>query len=109
MGSHFLTAQEFRRMISFRLKLGSLLACMAVAAVSGSYVTNQSPKCRTEYDSVMSYEQQCSTTYEQECSTLQEESCSPRVEKSCDTVQVQVCSTSYDRECVTNQERQCSI
>merc|ERR1712243_250531 len=93
------------RMISFSVKLVAL-ACLAVV-VNASYVTHhETPKCRTEYDTVTSYEQRCSTTYEQECSTVQEESCSPRVEKTCDTVDVQECSTTYERECATNQERQ---
>merc|ERR1712212_71276 len=106
-GESLLNNRELRSMISCSYKLVSLLVCLAVA-VNASYVTHHTPKCRTEYDTVTSYEQQCSTTYEQECSTVQEESCSPRVEKSCATVEVQECSTSYERECSTNHERQCS-
>merc|ERR1711936_108870 len=51
-----------------------------------------SEKCRTEYDTVTSYEQQCSTSYEQECSTVQE----------------QQCSTVYEQECTSSNEQQCS-
>merc|ERR1712179_757161 len=107
MGQSFQVSRDSRRMINCSFKLVSLLACFA-AAVNASYVTHDTPKCRTEYDTVTPYEQQCSTTYEQESNTVQEESCSPRVEKSCDTVDVQECSTTYERECATNHERQCS-
>merc|ERR1711909_238402 len=95
---------ELSRMISFILKLVSLLACLAVVA-NASYATHDTPKqCLTEYDTETSYGHQCSTSYEQECNTVQEEICSPRVEKSCATIDVQECSTTYERECATNQE-----
>merc|ERR1712179_318317 len=74
-----LVSLKLRRMICCSFKVVSLLACLTVA-VNASYVTDDSPRRRTEYDTVTSYEQQCSTSYEQECSTVQEESCSPRVE-----------------------------
>merc|ERR1712179_469765 len=85
-----LSSQEFWRMKSCSLKMVSLLVLLAIA-VNGSYVTHDTPRCRTEYDTETSYEQQCTTTYEQECNTVHEECCS-----------------SYERECATNQERQCS-
>merc|ERR1711970_585980 len=99
--SHFSSQPRVAKMISCSFKLVSALACLAVV-VNAGYVTHDAPRCRTEYDTVTSYEQQCSTSYEQECSTVQEESCSLRVEKSCATVEVQECSTVHERECVTN-------
>merc|ERR1711936_546264 len=102
-----LVSLKLKRMITFSLNLASLLACIAVV-VNASYVTDESPRCRTEYDTVTSYEQHCSNSYEQECNTVQEESCSPRVEKNCATIDVQECSTVYEQECTTEYEQQCS-
>merc|ERR1712153_257224 len=57
-------------------------------AVLGGYASHKSShqpshQCHTEYETVTSYEQQCSTSYEKECSTSY----------------AQECSTSFGQEC----------
>ena len=78
--------------------------------VDASYVsTNAHKKCHTEYDTVTSYEKQCSTTYEQECNTVQEQQCKPKVEEVCNTVDVQECSVSHESVCSQHEEKQCLV
>merc|ERR1712098_628415 len=100
-------------MISFSSNLVAFLLASVLAmvplSVDASYANPQVelPKCRTEYDTEISYEERCSTSHEQECDTINEEVCTPRVETLCDTVELQECTTSYERECSKNNERQC--
>merc|ERR1711909_110027 len=96
-GESFQVSRDSRRMINCSFKLVSLLACLA-AAVNASYVTHDTPRCRTEYDTVTSYEQQCSTNYEQECSTVYERECSTNHERQCSSRTEQQCSTVYEQE-----------
>merc|ERR1711875_181895 len=94
----------------FSIKSFALTTVLAALTVDASYVsTNAHKKCHTEYDTVTSYEKQCSTTYEQECNTVQEQQCNPKVEEVCNTVDVQECSVSHESVCSQHEERQCSI
>merc|ERR1711875_187531 len=65
-------------------------------------------KCRTEYQTTISYENKCSDTYEQVCSTVKEELCRPKVEEVCNTVNVKECSVSHDRVCTQQEDKLCS-
>merc|ERR1719260_231834 len=71
----------------------SSVACLAAVlltvTVDAGYVSPQVQRnCHTEYETVTSYENQCSTTYEKECSTVKDEHCKPKVEEVCHTVDV---------------------
>ena len=96
---HFLSFKSF-----------ALTTVLVALTVDASYVsTNAHKKCHTEYDTVTSYEKQCSTTYEQECNTVQEQQCKPKVEEVCNTVDVQECSVSHESVCSQHEEKQCSV
>merc|ERR1712243_484780 len=85
------------RMNFHSCKSFALTVVLVALTVDASYVsTNSHKKCHTEYDTVTSYEKQCSTTYEEECNTVQEQQCSPKVEEVCNTVDVQECSVSHE-------------
>jgi len=89
------------------LLLVSLLSTqLLVPAVTGGYAPRQ--ECHTEYETVTSYEEQCSTSYEQQCSTEHEQQCSTSYEKQCSTSHEQQCSTAYEQKCSTIYEDQCS-
>merc|ERR1719318_1874869 len=89
------------------LLLVSLLSTqLLVPAVTGGYAPRQ--ECHTEYETVTSYEEQCSTSYEQQCSTEHEQQCSTSYEKQCSTSHEEQCSTSYQQKCSTTYEDQCS-
>merc|ERR1712243_354255 len=75
------------RMNSHSCKSFALMVVLVALTVDASYVSTTShKKCHTEYDTVTSYEKQCSITYEEECNTVQEQQCSPKVEEVCNTV-----------------------
>merc|ERR1711875_64740 len=76
-----------------------VLVVAVVSIVSGSYLSKAPKKtpaknCRTEYETVTSYEQQCSHSYEKECNPVQLQECSPRVEEICIAQTVKECRTS---------------
>ena len=56
--------------------------------------------CHLEYETVISNEEQCSTSLEEECSVS--------VERFCNIFQVPECSVSHEKQCVTTHEQQCS-
>merc|ERR1711881_130863 len=82
-----------------------LVLVVAVASiVSGSYLSKASKKtpaknCRTEYETVTSYEQQCSHSNERECKPVQLQECSPRVEEICNAQTVKEYRTSFEEQC----------
>merc|ERR1719158_216268 len=94
--------------ISF--KSFALSTVLVALTVDASYVsTNAHKKCHTEYDTVTSYEKQCSISYEQECNTVQEQQCNPKAEEVCNTVQEQQCNPKVEEVCSQHEEKQCSV
>merc|ERR1711942_439846 len=89
-----LTYQGLSTSLLLTMKVGGCCVILAVlsSAVYGSYLTSvpkaptPAKNCRTEYETVTSYEQQCTESYEKECNTLEVNECSPRVEKICDAL-----------------------
>merc|ERR1712243_319898 len=110
MGKSLLVSFD-KRMNSVCCNLFVLFACLAAVlvpfTVDAGYVSKQN-HCRTEYETVTTYEKQCSTTNEEECSTVKEEQCKPKVEEVCNTVEVQDCCTTHEKQCSTSHEDKCS-
>merc|ERR1712098_1039569 len=112
-----LTCQELYTLFLFNMKVGGCCLIFAVlsSAVYGSYLTSvpkaptPTKNCRTEYETVTSYEQQCTESYEKECNTLEVNECSPRVEKICDALTFKECSTSHEERCSSEQQKHCAI
>merc|ERR1711942_613999 len=106
MGSYFWIASGFPLMMHFlSLKSFALATVLVTLTVDASYVsTSAHKKCHTEYDTVTSYEKQCSTTNDQECNTVQEQQYKPKVEEVCNTVDVQECSVSHESVCSQHEE-----
>merc|ERR1719318_832013 len=74
------------------LLVSALAPQLLLPAVDAGYAPRQD--CHTVYETVTSYEQQCSKSYEQECSTEQEQQCSTAYETRCSTTHEQQCSPS---------------
>merc|ERR1712055_738128 len=109
MGSHLVIHKN--SMNNFDRSLLVFSACLAFVllplTVDAGYVSKQAQakkNCHTEFETVTSYEEQCSTSYEQECSTVRDEHCAPKVEEVCNTVDVQECSVSHERVCTQHDE-----
>merc|ERR1712142_358883 len=71
---------------NFMVRGACLVVAVLASAVSGGYLTKSSApaaakNCHIEYETVTTYEQQCSTSYERDCNTVQLQECTPRVEK----------------------------
>merc|ERR1740137_74278 len=89
------------------------VTCLVLAMLSpahGSYLSKQQhhapqQQCHTEYDTVTSYEQQCSTSHERECSNTYEQQCSISTERACNTVDVQECTVSHEKQCTTTHDQ----
>merc|ERR1712236_160185 len=82
MGTYCLSALK-DSMNNFSFNLIALSACLALVrlpfTVDAGYVSKQEKRnCHTEYETVTTYENQCSTSYEQECSTVKDEHCTVR-------------------------------
>merc|ERR1711936_530201 len=110
MGTYCLSALK-DSMNNFSFNLIALSACLALlvlpTSVDAGYVSKQEKRnCHTEYETVTTYENQCSTSYEQECSTVKDEHCKPKVEEVCNTVDVQECSVSHERVCTQHDDKQ---
>merc|ERR1711942_550865 len=91
-----------------------VLVVAVVSIVNGSYLSKAPKKtpaknCRTEYETVTSYEQQCSHSYEKECNPVQLHERSPRVEEICRAQTVKECSTSFDEHCTKAHQNHCAI
>merc|ERR1719153_53268 len=83
-----------------------LFACLAAVlltfTVDAGYVSKKAHrKCHTEYETV--------TSYEKECSTVKDEHCKPKVEEVCNTVDVQECTLGHERVCTQHDDKQCSV
>merc|ERR1712179_402484 len=78
-----------------RSRCGPRLEQAAAEKLKNKYVSKQvKRKCHTEYETEITFENQCSTSYEQECTNVKDEHCTPKVEEVCNTVYVQECSVS---------------
>merc|ERR1712098_830730 len=115
MGTDYLSSEKpgLPNMISLNCFLVILLSAIVV---NGSYLSKvpkktpaQGKHCRAEYETVTSYEQQCSHSYEKECNPVQLHECSPRVEEICRAQTVKECSTSFDEQCTKAHQKDCSI
>merc|ERR1712112_598570 len=70
-----LTCEGLYSLFLITMKVGGCCVILAVlsSAVYGSYLTSvpkaptPTKNCRTEYETVTSYEQQCTDSYEKEC------------------------------------------
>merc|ERR1712179_700174 len=112
MGTYCLSALK-DSMNNINFNFIALSACLALVllpfTVDAGYVSKQEKRnCYTEYETVTSYENQCSTSYEKECNTVKDEHCKPKVEEVCNTVDVQECSLSHERVCTHHDDKQCS-
>jgi len=90
------------------LLLVSVLAAtqLLVPAVSGGITPRQ--ECRTEYETVTSYEEQCTTSSEKQCTISHELECSTSYQKQCVTTYEQECSTIKEVLCTSSYEDECS-
>merc|ERR1712234_59235 len=95
--------------IKMNMQLVAIVFACVTLCLDAGYVSHKNqPKCRTEYETVTSYEQQCTYTHEQECRDVPQQRCVPKVEKLCQTLDVQECTTRYERECTNRQENKCA-
>merc|ERR1712098_123610 len=91
-----------------------VLVVAVVSIVNGSYLSKASKQtpaknCRTEYETVTSYEQQCSHSYEKECNPVQLQECSPRVEEIFNAQTAKECRTSFEEQCTKEHQNHCAI
>merc|ERR1712098_517252 len=103
MGDHLIHCIKMKMNL---VSVVTVLSCVVLCLDAGDLSHKNQPKCRTEYETVTSYELQCTYTHEQECSDVPQQRCFPKVEKSCVTLDVQECTTRYERECTNRQENQ---
>merc|ERR1712098_846822 len=114
MGTAYLSSEKLR--LPNMYALNCFLVILSAIVVNGSYLSKVPKKtpahgkhCRTEYETVTSYEQQCSHSYEKECNPVQLHECSPRVEEICRAQTVKECSTSFDEQCTKEHQNHCAI
>merc|ERR1712002_852722 len=114
MGRVYLSCEKLGP--SNMISLNCFLVILSAFVVNGSYLSKAPKKtpaqvkhCRTEYETVTSYEQQCSHSYEKECKPVQLQECSPRVEEICNAQTAKECRTSFEEQCTKEHQNHCAI
>jgi len=83
-----------------------LAAQLLIPAVSGGIPPRH--ECRTEYETVTQYEEQCTTSSEKECRTAHAQECTTSYGTQCSTIYEQQCSTINEVQCTSSTEEECS-